>query len=129
MCAGDAQQVEGRLVLSVREFVFFGRVWHVVRPGRAIRGVGVSERSGSGNQSIEFRIGLSLAGDGAMRAANQTVRFGGKIGNDALHRIASEVEHRLLVTLGIAIGVGILIGIAGAGVSAASRPTDRREAA
>ena len=70
-----------------------------------------------------FSGGRRLAGDKAMRAAKQTVKFGGKIGNDALHRIASEVEHRPLVTLGIAIGVGVLIGIAGAGVSAASRPS------
>lgn len=76
-----------------------------------------------------FSSGRRLAGDKAMRAAKQTVKFGGKIGNDALHRIASEVEHRPLVTLGIAIGVGVLIGIAGAGVSAASRPANRRGSA
>jgi hypothetical protein len=69
------------------------------------------------------------AGDKAMRAAKQTVKFGGKIVNDALHRIASEVEHRPLVTLGIAIGLGVLIGVAGAGVSAASRPANRRGSA
>jgi ElaB/YqjD/DUF883 family membrane-anchored ribosome-binding protein len=76
-----------------------------------------------------FSSGRRLAGDKAMRAAKQTVKFGGKIGNDALHRIASEVEHRPLVTLGIAIGVGVLIGIAGAGVSAASRPANGRGSA
>jgi ElaB/YqjD/DUF883 family membrane-anchored ribosome-binding protein len=75
-----------------------------------------------------FRSGRRLAGDEARRAADQTVKFGSKIGNDALHRIASEVEHRPLVTLGVAIGVGILIGIT-AGVSAASRSTNRRELA
>jgi hypothetical protein len=30
-----------------------------------------------------------------------------------LRRIASEVEHHPLVTLAVAIGIGILIGIAG----------------
>ena len=35
-----------------------------------------------------------------------------KLGNDALRRLSSEVEHRPLVTLAVAIGVGILIGVA-----------------
>jgi ElaB/YqjD/DUF883 family membrane-anchored ribosome-binding protein len=73
-----------------------------------------------------FRSGRRLAGDEAVRVGNQAV----KIGADAVHRIASEVEHRPLVTLGVAIGVGILIGIMlDAGVGAASRPTGRREKA
>jgi len=58
-----------------------------------------------------FRNGRRLAGDEAVRVGNQAVKIGAKIGDDALHRIASEVEHRPLVTLGVAIGVGILIGI------------------
>ena len=62
-----------------------------------------------------------------MRIGNQTLKFGGKIGNDALGRIASEVEHRPLVTLGIAFGVGILIGLLAHGVSAASRPINGRD--
>jgi ElaB/YqjD/DUF883 family membrane-anchored ribosome-binding protein len=33
-----------------------------------------------------------------------------KLGNDALRRLAREVEHRPLVTLGVAVGVGFLIG-------------------
>ena len=59
-----------------------------------------------------FRSGRHLAGDEAVRVGNQAVNIGAKIGNDALQRIASEVEHRPLVTLAVAIGVGILIGIA-----------------
>jgi ElaB/YqjD/DUF883 family membrane-anchored ribosome-binding protein len=35
-----------------------------------------------------------------------------KLGNDALRRLSSEVEHRPLVTLAVAVGVGILIGVA-----------------
>jgi ElaB/YqjD/DUF883 family membrane-anchored ribosome-binding protein len=77
-----------------------------------------------------FRSGRRLAGDEVVSVGNQAVKIGAKIGNDAVHRIASEVEHRPLVTLGVAIGVGILIGIMlDAGVSAASRPTGRREKA
>jgi ElaB/YqjD/DUF883 family membrane-anchored ribosome-binding protein len=33
-----------------------------------------------------------------------------RLGNDALRRLAKEVGHRPLVTLGVAIGVGILVG-------------------
>jgi ElaB/YqjD/DUF883 family membrane-anchored ribosome-binding protein len=61
-----------------------------------------------------FRSSRRLAGDEAMRFGNEAARFGAKVGNDALERVASEVEHRPLVTLGIAIGVGVLIGMAGA---------------
>jgi ElaB/YqjD/DUF883 family membrane-anchored ribosome-binding protein len=54
-----------------------------------------------------------LAGDEAVRFGNEAARFGAKVGNDALERVASEVEHRPLITLAVAIGVGILIGMAG----------------
>ena len=60
-----------------------------------------------------FRSGRRLAGDEAMRFGNEAAKFGAKVGNDALERVASEVEHRPLVTLGVAIGIGVLIGMAG----------------
>jgi ElaB/YqjD/DUF883 family membrane-anchored ribosome-binding protein len=56
-----------------------------------------------------FRSGRRLAGDEAARFGNEAAKFS----NDALERVASEVEHRPLVTLAVAIGVGILIGMAG----------------
>jgi ElaB/YqjD/DUF883 family membrane-anchored ribosome-binding protein len=60
-----------------------------------------------------FRSGRRLAGDEAARFGNEAAKFGAKVGNDALHRMASEVEHRPLVALAVALGVGILIGMAG----------------
>jgi ElaB/YqjD/DUF883 family membrane-anchored ribosome-binding protein len=54
-----------------------------------------------------------LAGDEAVRFGNEAAKFGAKVGNDALERVASEVEQRPLVTLAVAIGVGILIGMVG----------------
>ncbi len=60
-----------------------------------------------------FRSGRRLAGDEAVRFGNEAAKFSAKIGNDALERVANEVEHRPLVTLAVAIGVGILIGMAG----------------
>ena len=59
-----------------------------------------------------FRSGRRLAGDEAVRFGNEASKFA-KVGNDALQRVASEVEHRPLVTLAVAIGVGVLIGMAG----------------
>jgi hypothetical protein len=56
-----------------------------------------------------FRSGRRLAGGEAARFGNEAAKFG----NDALHRMASEVEHRPLVILAVAVGVGILIGMAG----------------
>ena len=67
-------------------------------------------------------------------------RFGGgthsmsdeaaKLGNDALRRLSNEVEHRPLVTLAVAVGVGILVGLASRSAAAgAPRATPRRRAA
>src|SRR5262249_55968323 len=47
--------------------------------------------------------------------AEEAVRFGSAaagLGNSALHRLSKEVEHRPLVTLAVAVGVGILVGLA-----------------
>jgi ElaB/YqjD/DUF883 family membrane-anchored ribosome-binding protein len=60
-----------------------------------------------------FRSGRRIAGDEAVRFGNEAAKFGAKFGNDALERVASEVEHRPLVTLAVAVGVGILIGMVG----------------
>jgi len=54
-----------------------------------------------------------------------------KLGNDALRRLSNEVEHRPLVTLTVAVGVGILVGLASRSAAAgapraASRPPRRR---
>jgi ElaB/YqjD/DUF883 family membrane-anchored ribosome-binding protein len=44
----------------------------------------------------------------------EAAKFGNeaaKLGNDALRRLSKEVEHRPLVTLGVAVGVGLLVGL------------------
>ena len=56
-----------------------------------------------------FRSGRRFAGNEAVRFGNEAAKFG----NDALERVATEVEHRPLITLAVAVGVGILIGMAG----------------
>jgi ElaB/YqjD/DUF883 family membrane-anchored ribosome-binding protein len=50
---------------------------------------------------------------GADSMRGEAAKIGGeaaRLGNDALRRLGNEVGHRPLVTLGVAIGVGILIG-------------------
>jgi ElaB/YqjD/DUF883 family membrane-anchored ribosome-binding protein len=59
-----------------------------------------------------FRQGRQAASDQTGRLGNQALDLGAKYGNDALRRIAGEVEDRPLVTIGIALGIGILIGAA-----------------
>jgi ElaB/YqjD/DUF883 family membrane-anchored ribosome-binding protein len=67
-----------------------------------------------------FRKGGRAAGDHAGRLGNQALDLGAKYGSDALQRVASEAEHRPLITVGVALGIGILIGAAILG-SASSR--------
>lgn len=50
-----------------------------------------------------------------------------KLGDRALRRLADEVEHRPLITLAVAAGVGILVGLASyQGVGRPGRPPSRR---
>ena len=58
-----------------------------------------------------FRKGGQAAGDQAGRLSNQALDLGAKNG-DALTRVASQAEERPLLTLGVALGIGILIGAA-----------------
>ena len=51
---------------------------------------------------------------GANSMGIDTAKLGGeaaKLGNDALRRLSKEVEQRPLVTLAVAVGVGILVGL------------------
>jgi ElaB/YqjD/DUF883 family membrane-anchored ribosome-binding protein len=51
---------------------------------------------------------------------NQALSLGTKYGRDAVQRVSSEIEDRPLITIGVALGIGILIGVAILG-SASSR--------
>lgn len=59
-----------------------------------------------------FGRGQRMAVDQAATLGNQAAKTGARIGNDALDRIAIVARNRPLVTLGVAIGVGFLIGMA-----------------
>ena len=53
------------------------------------------------------------AAEGAADLSGRAVRMGGRVGNDALERIAAQAKERPVLTLAVAIGVGVLIGAAG----------------
>lgn len=59
-----------------------------------------------------FRKGGQAAGDQAGRLGNQALDLGAKYGRDALARVAGEAEQRPFLTAGVALGIGILIGVA-----------------
>jgi ElaB/YqjD/DUF883 family membrane-anchored ribosome-binding protein len=55
-----------------------------------------------------FRNGADSMGDEAAKIGSGAA----KLGQDALHRLSKEVAHRPLVTLAVAVGVGVLVGLA-----------------
>jgi ElaB/YqjD/DUF883 family membrane-anchored ribosome-binding protein len=78
--------------------------------------------SAAGNQIVEaiwpilneigdsLRRGQRVAVDEAASFGNDAVKFGARMGNDALGQIADQARRRPLFTLAVAIGVGVLIG-------------------
>jgi ElaB/YqjD/DUF883 family membrane-anchored ribosome-binding protein len=72
-----------------------------------------ADRAGETVASILSNIAERLHG-GAGVMGDEMAKFGGeakKLGDTALRRLSREVEHRPLVTLAIAVGVGILVGL------------------
>jgi hypothetical protein len=59
-----------------------------------------------------FRQGQQVALDQASTFGNQAVKIGSKVGADAADRLSDQARQRPLVTLAVALGVGILIGAA-----------------
>ena len=62
-----------------------------------------------------FRGSAGSVSDEVAKFGGEAAKFGNeaaKFGNDALRRLSKEVEHRPLVTLAVAVGVGILVGLA-----------------
>jgi hypothetical protein len=59
-----------------------------------------------------FRRGQRAALDEAASLSNGAVRLGARAGNDALTRIADQARVRPLFTLAVAVGIGVLIGVA-----------------
>jgi len=84
----------------------------------------VGETIVSALQSMADRLqgGANSVRDEAAKIGSEAA----KLGNHALRRLSNEVEHRPLVTLAVAIGVGILVGLASHHRSSPQRPAQRR---
>jgi hypothetical protein len=59
-----------------------------------------------------FRRGQRVAVDEAADFGSEAVKIGAKLGGDAFNRISREAKYRPLLTIAIAIGAGVLIGLA-----------------
>jgi hypothetical protein len=59
-----------------------------------------------------FRRGQRLAADEAANIGNKAARMGTQVGTDAVQRIATQARNQPLLTLAVAVGVGVLIGLA-----------------
>lgn len=62
--------------------------------------------------AARFRRGQRVAVDEATSFGNEAVRMGASLGGDALDSISAQTKLRPLLTLAVALGVGILIGAA-----------------
>jgi ElaB/YqjD/DUF883 family membrane-anchored ribosome-binding protein len=71
--------------------------------------VGDAVASALSSVADRFRGDGKIMSDEAARLGNAAA----KLGNDALRRLSKEVEHRPLVTLAVAVGVGFLVGLIG----------------
>lgn len=70
-------------------------------------------------QDIEDRLraGQRRAVDQATYLANEALRTGSEAGRQSLNRIGEEAEEHPFAAIGVALGVGLLIGIAACRVS------------
>ena len=67
------------------------------------------------------------AGARAAQLGSRALRLGGRYGSNALDRVSAEAEDRPLITVGVALGIGVLIGAAVLGsMSMNNRPPQRR---
>jgi ElaB/YqjD/DUF883 family membrane-anchored ribosome-binding protein len=64
------------------------------------------------DMSDRFRDGSRSVSGGALKLGNEAAKEAARFGNDALHRLANEVERRPLTALAIAAGVGLIVGLA-----------------
>src|SRR5712671_4963844 len=84
----------------------------------------VGETIVSALQSMADRVqgGANSVRDEAAKIGSEAA----KLGNHALRRLSNEVEHRPLVTLAVAVGVGLLVGLASRSAAAGAPRAARR---
>ena len=78
----------------------------------------IQSELGAGVISLNFETG----GNDAAKLGNEVV----ELGNDALRRLSNEAKHRPVVAVTVAVGVGILLGLASGRRSAAVRAARAR---
>ena len=97
----------------------------------------VGDRTSASTAEVVERVGAAIApvlsstADRLRGGAHSVSDEAAKLSNDALRRLSSEVEHRPLITLAAAVGVGVLVGLASRSVAAGApqavgRPSRRR---
>jgi len=58
-----------------------------------------------------LRRGQRLAADEAVSIGTKTATIGAQVGTDAVQRIATQARNQPLLTLTVAVGIGVLIGL------------------
>jgi ElaB/YqjD/DUF883 family membrane-anchored ribosome-binding protein len=93
----------------------------------------VGDRTSESTAEIVERVGAAIApvlssiADRFHGGAHSMTDEAAKLGNDALRRLSNEVEHRPLITLSVAVGLGMLVGLASRSVAGgAPRAVGRR---
>ena len=112
----DLRAIEGRLRALESEVERVGRkAGRRASAGLSAAGEQLGDAVAAAvNDLVErLRSGRRIAGDEALRLGSDAARLGAKVGNDALQRVTEEIEYRPLTMLAVAIGIGILIGMAG----------------
>src|SRR5262252_7061566 len=90
------------------------------------------DRTSASTAEIAERVGAAIAPvlssivDRFRGATHSVGDEAERLSNDALRRLSNEVGHRPLVTLAVAVGVGILVGLASRSVVAGSSRIVRR---
>jgi len=59
-----------------------------------------------------FRQGQRAALNQAASAKKEAIRTGARVGNDALDRVVEQTKQQPLLTVAVALGIGVLIGAA-----------------
>jgi ElaB/YqjD/DUF883 family membrane-anchored ribosome-binding protein len=93
--------------------------------------IGAAVTAALGEIAQRFRGSSRAASETTAKLGGEAVRYGNeaaKLGNDAVRRLVDEVERRPLMTLAVAAGVGLLVGLAGRGIDLGDKPPPRRPA-
>ena len=111
----NANAIQKHLGAIEKELETIGRI--AGRRGTAAASA-ASEQIGDAVSSIvsnmidRFTAHSRVASDKAALLGSRALKLGARYGNDAVDRVSAEAESRPLLTLGVALGVGVLIGAA-----------------